>query len=215
MFQRSRAARAMLGDLLLLALCLAAFLLALLLPIIPALAQSAPLSPEETRLAQAYARSEVIRLHVLADDDTPEAQALKLLVRDALLKAFGAQLASASTTDADAVYTLLLEQADHMQSVALACARQNGFAGEVHTEVGVLRLPAKAYGQVVLPAGDYRALRVTLGSGQGQNWWCVLFPQLCLALSDDSAQPVDAPAEASDVSWSSTRIFRHWLVWEP
>ncbi len=130
--------------------------------------------------------------------------------RYALIAAFGEMLLDASQTDADTVYETLLTHVSQMEEAALACARENGFIGPVTAEAGVLTLPAKTYGQVTLPEGDYRALRVTLGSGQGQNWWCVLFPQLCLAVSSDGVEA--KPAAVPDLTWDAERIFSQWLI---
>lgn len=188
-------------------ICAAAFLVALLLPLA---ALAAPYSPEERALVDAYVSGQIIRLHVLADGDDPENQRIKLCVRDALIDAFGDVLLSASESDADAVYEALLENVSLMEAVAEECARDNGFEGSVTAEVGVMTLPRKAYGHVVLPEGSYRALRVTLGSGAGRNWWCVLFPQLCLAVSSDSGEV--EPSDMPDLTWDTKRIFSQWLI---
>ena len=175
--------------------CAAVFLLVLLWPL-HSLGTTVAYTPEERSLLEALESGEIIRLHVLADGDDAESQRVKLCVRDALIAAFGEMLLDASQADADTVYETLLTHVSQMQEAALARARENGFTGPVTAQAGVLTLPAKTYGQVTLPEGDYRALRVTLGSGQGQNWWCVLFPQLCLAVSSEGveAHPAEVPA---------------------
>ena len=193
-------------------MALAAFLLAVTLPFTLALATKAALTPEETALWNAYQSGELIRLHILADSDQPEAQQIKLHVRDALIEAFGSQLAQASGEGCEAVYAMLKENASQMCEVARECARQYGFQGQVTAQVGRLELPDKTYGHVILPAGEYRALRVTLGSGKGRNWWCVLFPQLCLAVSE---QPDGSAAcEPPQIEWQAQRIFTQWLALE-
>ena len=80
--------------------------------------------------------------------------------------------------------------------------------GSVFFQADILFLPEKRYGKVTLPAGPYRALRVVLGNGEGQNWWCVLFPQLCLSLAETR------PTQETQFFWSSRQIFRHWLLVE-
>lgn len=189
--------------------CAAVFLLVLLWPL-HSLGTTVAYTPEERSLLEALESGEIIRLHVLADGDDAESQRVKLCVRDALIAAFGEMLLDASQADADTVYETLLTHVSQMQEAALACARENGFTGPVTAEAGVLTLPAKTYGQVTLPEGDYRALRVTLGSGQGQNWWCVLFPQLCLAVSSEGVEA--QPAEVPDLTWDTKRIFSQWLI---
>lgn len=189
--------------------CATVFLLVLLWPL-HSLGTTVAYTPEERSLLEALESGEIIRLHVLADGDDAESQRVKLCVRDALIAAFGEMLLDASQTDADTVYETLLTHVSQMEEAALACARENGFIGPVTAEAGVLTLPAKTYGQVTLPEGDYRALRVTLGSGQGQNWWCVLFPQLCLAVSSEGVEA--QPAEVPDLTWDTKRIFSQWLI---
>ena len=190
-------------------ICAAVFLLVLLWPL-RSLGAAAEYTPEERSLMEAFESGELIRLHVLADGDDAESQRVKLCVRDALIAAFGEMLLEASRDDADAVYEALLTHVEQMQEAALACARENGFDGSVTAEVGILDLPAKTYGHVTLPEGNYRALRVTLGSGRGQNWWCVLFPQLCLAVSSEGVEA--QPSEAPSLTWDAERIFSQWLI---
>lgn len=194
---------------LLLILCIAAFLLALFLPL-----NALGLTAEETALQRAYEEGQLIRLHILAEDDSPDAQQTKLAVRDALLEAFGQEMAQAGAQDAETVYALLLQRKDAMQHIAEEIARVHGFDGPVTAQVGWMPLPEKAYGAVTLPAGQYRALRITLGKGEGQNWWCVLFPQLCLALaSEEPWQTMPAqPEKTMEIEWKSREILRHWLL---
>lgn len=163
-----------------------------------------PLSRDEAALLAAYEQGDVIRLHILADSDAPEDQRVKLAVRDAIIDDFGSRFCG---DDPDAIFEELKQQAEAVCQTARACALENGFEGEVSVQVGVLDLPSKTYGSVTLPAGAYRALRVTLGSGQGQNWWCVLFPRLCLSFAED-----DEPAHGW--VWDSARILRCWLALE-
>ena len=164
---------------------------------------------EEQQLMQAYQTGQIIRLHILANSDDPADQALKLQVRDAVIEAFGERLAQAGETNADQTFELLVTQTEAIRQTAEAKARQLGFSGAVQAETGWLYLPEKQYGSVCLPEGWYRGLRITLGEGQGRNWWCVLFPRLCLALSSD-----DAESDGKEVVWQTDRIFQHWLCME-
>ena len=190
--------------------------------LIPSAAHSAGLStpgytPEEQQLWNAYQEGTIIRLHILAENDSPIAQEIKLRVRDAVLNAFSGSL---SSQDPDALYMQLQENVDEMRLVAEETARRGGFVGEVNAQVAVMALPAKRYGQVLLPEGPYRALRITLGKGEGRNWWCVLFPSLCLAVADD--EPWRTPEAEKNICqeegqmiqpiiWDSQQIFQDWL----
>ena len=172
---------------------------------------------EEQRLLEAYHSGELLRLHILADSDAPEAQQLKLAVRDALLTRFAAELNEAST--ADEAFARLCSLLPQMEALAADTVQRAGFDLPVSAEAGVLSLPEKHYGQIILPAGNYRGLRITLGSGEGRNWWCILFPQLCLALADEepwvspAAEPSELPSPASsELQWDSLRVLRNWLL---
>ena len=182
------------------------FLTVLVFPLI--FAFSEPLSAEEKQLEEAFLNHEIIRLHIIAHSDSPKDQAIKLAVRDAVLKKFGTLLAESSVTSEEAYQALLLCVND-MQETAKHCARELGFYGEIAAEAGVLWLPKKEYGQVILPAGEYRALRITLGKGEGQNWWCVLYPQLCLALAGETQ-----PSANTGKEWNTLCILRNWLLFD-
>lgn len=173
-------------------------------------------SVEEQQLIEAYENGSLIRLHILAEDDSQEAQGIKLAVRDAILQAFASDLHG---DDPQQLYLALQASAKDMRSVAEQTARSMGFDGEVTADVGVFTLPEKQYGSVLLPTGEYRALRITLGVGHGQNWWCVLYPSLCLAVADDEPwrtppqeekeEPEDAPLA---ITWDTERIVSQWLL---
>ena len=189
---------------LLIILSVVLFLTVLILPL--KWAAAVKLTDEEQTLLHAWETDQIIRLHVIANSDSAEDQTIKLKVRDALIEAFGEMLIEKGDTSCEEMYRVLEQNADKMQQTALTCAQSYGFSGEVSAEVGILHLPEKQYGNVYLPEGKYRALRITLGKGAGRNWWCVLFPNLCLSLSktEESA--------AQSHSWSSERIFSNWML---
>ena len=191
------------------------FALCLLFVLLVPLAYAQEWTAEECQLQAAYESGQLIRLHILAENDEPESQRIKLCVRDAVLSAFGQELETLGQTDAQTVYAYLQSHVEAMQEVAQTCARENGFEGTVIADVGRMQLPEKDYGAVVLPQGEYRALRITLGSGQGRNWWCVLFPQLCLALASDEPwqTPAQTPKESDELVWDTQRIWECWTLW--
>ena len=119
-----------------------------------------------------------IRLHVVAADDGAAAQALKLEVRDATLAAARALLAGCD--GADEAWARIGENVDALESAAARRARELGYEGPVTARTGVFDFPDRHYGGVFVPAGEYRALRVVIGPGAGHNWWCVLYPSLCV-----------------------------------
>ena len=118
--------------------------------------------------------SSVIRLHVLAASDDAEEQALKLRVRDAVLEEMDDRLRGASS----------VSDAEEIISASLGDIARAAFAAsegrEVQLSFGEERYPSRVYEGFTLPAGRYRSLRISLGEGQGRNWWCIVYPQACL-----------------------------------
>lgn len=124
----------------------------------------------------------VLRLHVLADSDTDEAQSLKLTVRDRLLAETSARLnpETASYSDAREELAALLPELTAAAEEELAT---HGCSLPVKLELAETYFTTRTYGDYTLPAGKYEALRAIIGSGKGQNWWCIVFPPLCLTPS--------------------------------
>ncbi len=147
-----------------------AFTLALCMPLISAR------GAEET---------DVLRLHILANSDSAADQRVKLLVRDAVLTQMKAGETAAETE------RLLLQNGRELLAAAEAVLRENGFSYGVQLMLGTYAFPTRVYGEKTYPAGDYRALRIVLGQGRGQNWWCVLFPPLCIVTRDGASVPKD------------------------
>ena len=129
-----------------------------------------------------------IRLHVVAEDDSAAAQALKLEVRDACLAAARALLSDCD--GADEAWRRIGENLPLLSDAAMRRARELGYEGAVAAQTGVFDFPDRHYGGVFVPAGAYRALRVVIGEGEGHNWWCVLYPSLCLPENVEPGAPV-------------------------
>ena len=130
----------------------------------------------------------LVRLHVLAVSDAPEEQAVKLRVRDAVLSLLAPKLAGVQNAD-EAGEVL----ADSLPLIR-AAAEQAAEGRPVRVSLGEERYPTRNYAGFSLPAGRYRSLRVVLGEGQGHNWWCVVFPPVCLSAAEQEAmQPVMNP----------------------
>lgn len=115
-----------------------------------------------------------IRLHVLANSDSEEDQAKKLLVRDAVLTYLEENLEQ-SLTYADALDAV----SDHLDGIRVCASDTLGGKYAVRVELGQEEYPLRQYENYSLPAGEYTSLRILIGEGEGQNWWCVLFPRLC------------------------------------
>lgn len=139
--------------------------------------------------AQAFAdtcdpiREEVLRLHILADSDSEEDQQVKIAVRDKLL--------SLHLFDTDGVNSRLeAEQAAQENLLNIKAAAQQevyaqGHTDQVEAEIVRMYFSTRVYDTVTLPAGYYDAVRITIGSGEGHNWWCVLYPQLCIPAASE------------------------------
>lgn len=125
----------------------------------------------------------MIRLHVVADSDEPAAQALKLQVRDRVLEQAEAVLSGA--TDRAAAEAALASALPRLEQAARREVAARGFVWDVKVSLERAAFPTRDYGSFALPAGEYTALRVVIGSGRGHNWWCVVFPPLCTAAATD------------------------------
>lgn len=134
---------------------------------------------EQRGKVAAQVRADTIRLHVLANSDTIEDQLLKLDVRDAILEALPAAVTSAATPQqaAQALRTALPQ----LQRAADLALHQAHSAQRAAVRLETADFAARAYGSFALPGGAYTSLRVELGDAQGHNWFCVLYPALCVA----------------------------------
>ncbi len=120
---------------------------------------------------------EVIRFHVLANSDSEADQALKLKVKDSVLEKFRPQLQAAETRD-DAL-TFLQANMSAIEQYANEVVKSEGYDYAVKASMEKTDFPTKQYLNTAFPAGEYDALRIQIGTAEGQNWWCVMFPPLC------------------------------------
>lgn len=119
----------------------------------------------------------IFRLHILANSDSEEDQALKLKVRDGILN----YMKEINENSKNKISTMEITKA-HLPEIQEKCKeilRENGSDYDVTVEIGNFAFPTKFYGNISLPAGNYDALRIKIGKAEGQNWWCSLFPPLC------------------------------------
>ena len=157
--------------------------------------------------AEAQVLPELVRLHVVAEDDSPRAQALKMELRDVCLRC--AEICLWDANDADEAWRRLEVHLADFEAACTARACELGYEGEIRAETGTFDFPDRVYGAVKVPAGEYRALRVTIGAGEGHNWWCVLYPSLCVLDEADAASP-DAPGGSRVLNWLRER-FADWM----
>ena len=160
--------------------------LALMFGILVAAAAASWLGQEQQELADS-----VIRLHVIANSDSEADQALKLAVRDRVLEqAEGLYPQDATLAEAQAA---LEGQLNTLAAAGREVVEAQGYDYPVAAQLTDCWFPTKEYEGFALPAGNYTALRVTIGEGRGQNWWCVAFPPLCLGAASET---VDQAAQA-------------------
>ena len=119
----------------------------------------------------------IFRLHILANSDSEEDQALKLAVRDSVIS-YMETINNSSTTKEETINNVNINL-ENIKQVAENKLKELGSNYEVSLEVGNFYFPTKYYGNISLPAGNYDALKINIGEAQGQNWWCSLFPPLC------------------------------------
>ncbi len=136
----------------------------------------------------------VLRLHVIANSDSIADQALKLQVKDAVVEMMKKEFTGIDDME-EARQTALMDIPDIKRTVE-AVIKDNGYDYPVQVALGEYQFPTKSYGNLVLPSGDYQAVRVTLGAGGGKNWWCVLFPPLCMVSTSDQGLSLRSPEEA-------------------
>ena len=160
---------------------------------------------------------DVVRLHVVANSNGAEDQAVKLLVRDAVLEEAARWYQGAGSMEEASS-----QLCTHLQSIAGAARQvlgEQGVGYSATAQMTEMYFPTRDYGDFRLPAGRYRTLRVTLGEGAGKNWWCVVFPSLCLpaatqeeallTLPEGERQVVEGGQDVQAVElWES---LREWL----
>lgn len=146
--------------------------------------------------AEGAVYEDTVRLHILANSDTEEDQALKLKIRDAVLKEYGGALSSSDSAEAarDTLEGLLVE----IESFCEAEVRKLGYSYNVSVSLGEEWYDTREYEDFTLPKGVYTSLRIFIGEGDGQNWWCVMFPPLCLDVATEKAPADDAIGKYSD-----------------
>ena len=119
----------------------------------------------------------IIRLHVIANSNTASDQGIKLKVRDAIIKHMQSRDDISTRRDMEEYITA---NTDRLERIAEGVVASEGRDDNVKASLGIRYIPEKTYGGTTFPAGNYEALDIKIGEGKGENWWCVLFPPLCL-----------------------------------
>lgn len=137
----------------------------------------------------------LIRLHVVANSDSEQDQSVKLMVRDAVLQNLEPELRSAEDPE-----RIIYEQMPELQRIAENVLREQDVVLPVAVSLAYEQFPTRVYDSFALPSGIYRSLRITIGGGEGQNWWCVVFPAICLpAVSEMEEAAVEAGLTGKEI----------------
>ena len=139
---------------------------------------------------------DLLRLHVVAASDSEADQAVKLAVRDAVLEQVDKLTAGAET--AEEVKAILNENRELLENAANETLMVQGFEYQAAVTLTREAFPVREYDTFSLPSGVYESVRVTIGPGAGQNWWCVVFPGLCVPAASGEVEDVAAEAGLND-----------------
>lgn len=122
-------------------------------------------------------KEKLIRFHVIANSDNNEDQELKLKVRDNIISYLKPKLEkSDSISESEEI---IKSEYENLYKISRETVKENGYDYDISVGIEYSNFPTKQYSNVVLPAGEYKALKVIIGEGKGKNWWCVMFPPLC------------------------------------
>lgn len=158
-------------------------------------------------------REKMLRMHVIANSDSKEDQELKLKVRDAVLMA-GKEVFDGSVTSIEAK-AKIEPHIEYLESVALETIQNEGFDYDVSIKIDNEYFNTRTYdNKVTLPAGKYNAIKVIIGEGKGQNWWCVMFPPMCLpsAVAECEISDVLTDTETEIVTETEKYKFRFKII---
>ena len=167
----------------------------------------------------------LLRLHVVANSDSEDDQKLKLMVRDAIIEE--CSFLFEENSDISKAKCVVENNLEKIEKCAIEEIRRNGYDYDVRIYLGKSDFPTKQYGELTLPKGQYEALRVEIGSGTGQNWWCVLFPPLCfvnntcVSVSEESVEAFSKSIGEGNKEFVSTKKradvelkFKAYEVWQ-
>lgn len=162
-------------------------------------------------------RGSVLRLHILANSDSEEDQRLKLCVRDALLEQSGELFGGADTLEAAEI--MAEAELPEIERIARETLKSQGSSQTVTAKLVDMHFDERVYDGLTMPAGDYRALRVELGEAEGHNWWCVMYPPLCLPAAcrvtiNTSAEEEHFDKKELDIMYRPKKYRIRFAIWD-
>lgn len=156
---------------------------------------------------------EILRLHVIANSDEDYDQELKLKVRDSLLRC--SETVFSGSEDIISAQGKLQQNTDKLLYSAEEIIRESGYDYDIKIELARSYFPTRVYDDITLPAGYYKAVRVIIGEGKGKNWWCIMFPPLCLPAATDNKEVISeylSDDEMNIVTSNPEYEIRFWLI---
>lgn len=146
---------------------------------------------------QEHLAQEVLRFHILANSDSQEDQALKITVRDEILRFLETKMPE--TADVRETVRWIRRHVDELEELGKKTVAEAGYDYPVHAAVTTCWFPNRTYGDMTFPAGNYEALRIELGDAEGHNWWCVLYPGLCFLDAANAVVPEEGKQKLQNV----------------
>lgn len=143
-----------------------------------------------THTLQQGIATEIIRFHVLANSDSEEDQVLKRKVKDEVVAFMQDKLKNIERKDQ--AEQVIKKHMEEMKEIAEQVTKKEGKGEHVTTALTKKNFPVKVYGDTVFPAGDYETLQIEIGNAKGKNWWCVMFPSLCMVDESYTVVPKEA-----------------------
>lgn len=141
----------------------------------------------------------IIRFHVIANSNSDEDQELKLKVRDRVIEYVSDKLKNSKSLDESREF--INNNKKNIEDIANAVISENGYSYKVNSSISKVNFPDKVYGDVIFPQGEYEAYRIIIGEGNGENWWCVMFPPLCFV--DGTKEAIDSTKVIDSLSDNS------------
>lgn len=132
-------------------------------------------------LSKTQTHTEYLRIHIRADSNEQDAQDVKYVVKDAVVEFLTPKLVECTTKEK--AEQIINDNLENIESIANSVLKRNGFSYECNAKIATEQFPTRVYGPLTLESGFYDALILELGSGSGDNWWCVVYPPLCFTTS--------------------------------
>ncbi len=157
-------------------------------------------------------RQNVLRLHIIANSDSKADQSLKIEIRDEILKKSGNIFEGVTSLEDATLQTK--NKIDDFSDIANRVIKENGFSYKAKAYLGKRYFETRKYEKFTLPAGVYDSLIIELGKGEGKNWWCVIFPEVCLPSASDIGLSKTVNEGSVDIAENADRYILRFKVVE-